>query len=255
MTEIERQAFLFETSDTLPSRAATHKQSVSLKLALNWIEPAWSDEVTETLVNPEVERNPGEFIASLDRLVELIQEDLRRTPVVIIDDSDRWLRLAGPERDALLDAFFADTCRMLAERNWGIVMAVHPEYCATSAFRLATSNGYLNVQLSVPRVDHASAIRELFDTRIRQLGANAEEERLLQAGLDPDSFPTVREASADDVFEEGFETILLQHYQASDSNLRAVLTVAQQALQETLSLDEPLVTNAAVSDATLALAR
>jgi hypothetical protein len=253
MTNEERRQFLLETSSTLGGRVTARKQTLSLKLAMTWIEPGWSREVEETLGDPEVERNRGDYIASLDQLVDLIHQDLGRTPVVVIDDSDRWLRLPTRDQEALLEAFFADTCRMLAERNWSIVMAVHPEYCGAPAFRAASANGYLNVQLEVPRIDQPEGIRTLLERRFDSVVTNAEEQQLLELGVDPEVLPEARGASVDDVFEAGYEALLLEYYEASDRNLRAVLTVTQQALQETINLDEAIVTNAAIRDAALSL--
>ncbi len=61
-------------------------RSTTLAFALKWIEPRWSREIEQTLADPEIERARGDFIASLDRLIELIHEDLDRKPVLIIDD-------------------------------------------------------------------------------------------------------------------------------------------------------------------------
>lgn len=249
MTEDDRQAFLRETSRTLPSRSRVHRQALSLKLALGWIEPGMTDEVQETLADPEIDRNRGDFIDSLDRLVELIHDDLGRTPVLIIDDSDRWLRLPTQNREALLDAFFAETCRMLAERNWAVVMAAHPEYCAAQAFRAAMANGYFDLELHVPHIADANAIRKLFDVRIGLIVEAASARQALEAG-EP---PPAEGGDAAHVFEEGFEAILLDSYRARDRNLRALLTVAQQALQEAIGKDKPLVSNAALREAALAI--
>ena len=250
MTEDERRAFLVETSRTLPSRTRRSRQSFSLKLALGWIEPGVSREVEETLADPEVDRNRADFVDSLDRLITLVREDLQRTPVVVIDDSDRWLRLATADREALLDGFFGDTCRMLAERNWAVIMAVHPEYCAAPAFRRALANGYFGVQIDVPQIRDAAGIKQVFDVRIR-IAAQAAAERLaMEAG----TRPVAAVAGADDVFEAGFESILFRYYRATGGNLRSVLTVAQQALQEAIGMDEAVVGNASLREAVLALA-
>ena len=254
MDEGDRRAFLEQTSRTLPNRTQSSKQSSSFKLALRWIGPEWAREVAETMADPEIERGREDFIASLDRLVDLIVEDLGRTPVVVIDDSDRWLRLESGRRDPLLTAFFTDTCRMLAERNWVLVMAIHPEYCATAAFRTAAANGYFNVQLGVPMIDRSEAIRAIFDARIRTLSNALAETNLLEAGISAADIDGVRTASVDDVFEPGFETILFEFYAANEGNLRTVLTVAQQATQEAIGLGESMVSAASVREATLALA-
>jgi hypothetical protein len=103
MGDEQRRAILAETTPTLPTTTRTHRQDFSLKLALRWLDPAIGDEVEETVADPAVERARTDFIASLDRLVDLIREDLRRVPIVLIDDSDRWLRLDGRVRDALLE--------------------------------------------------------------------------------------------------------------------------------------------------------
>jgi hypothetical protein len=251
--EEESRSILLETTRTLPRRTASRRQTVSLKLALNWLEPGWSREVEQTLADPEIARNRGDFVASLGRLVDLIHEDLGRTPVVIIDDSDRWLSLGEARRDELIEKFFTDTARTLAEINWSIVMAIHPEYCATPAFRSALANGLFNVQLDVPRLARPESLRELLDARIQTVAAGVAEEEQLEAGRETDELPLA--ASVDDVFESGFESVLLDYYEANDLNLRAVLTVAHQALQETINLGEALVTTSALREVGLALAQ
>lgn len=252
MSSDEHRAFLLETSETLPGRTVSSRQEVSLKFGLHWIEPKWGREIEETLPDPEVARNRGDFIASLGRLVELIREDLGRTPVVIIDDSDRWLSLEVAQRDDLISAFFTDTCRMLAEVNWAMVMAVHPEYCGPRPFRDAVANGFFNVQMDAPRIDRPEALRELLDVRVRILAENAEDEALLEAGIDPALLPNRAGSSVDDVFEAGFDSVLLEYYAARDRFLRGVLTVAQQAVQETIALGEAIVPAATVREVALA---
>lgn len=56
------------------------------------------------------------------------------------------------------------------------------------------------------------------------------------------------------MFEDGFDTLLHEYYEASEQNLRAVLTVAQQALLETVGMGEDVVTTASLREAALALA-
>jgi hypothetical protein len=251
MGEEQRRTILAETTPTLPTTTRTHRQDFSLKLALGWLEPAIGDEVEETVADPAVERARGEFIASLDRLVDLIREDLGRIPILLIDDSDRWLRLGGQVRDALLEGFFADTCRMLAERNWAVAMAVHPDYCATRAYREAAGNGYFTVQHEMPELEAPDALRQLFAVRIQSVAEAENEFVALEEGVHP--VPPIA-VSADDVFEEGFDVLLHDYYEARERNLRAVLTVAQQALLEAVGLGEERITLASLREAALGLA-
>ena len=250
MPEEERRAVLAETTPTLPTRTRTHTQDFSLKLALGWLEPSIGREVQETVADPAVDRSRADFIASLDRLVELVREDLQRVPVLIIDDSDRWLRLDGNMRDTLLDGFFTDTCRMLAERNWAVTMAIHPDYCSTSGFRNAARNGYFTTNVAMPALDNSEALRRLFAARIQSVAEAENEFAALEEGVHPIPPITVVET---DVFEDGFDALLHEYYQASDQNIRAVLTVAQQALMETVGMGEEIVTTASLREAALAL--
>lgn len=251
MADEQRRALLATTTPTLPTVTHRQRQDFSLKLALGWLEPRFGHEVEETVADPAVERARGEFIASLDRLVELIREDLGRVPVVLIDDSDRWLRLDGHVRDVLLDGFFIDTCRMLAERNWAVAMAIHPDYCATRGYRQGAGNGYFTVQHGMPRLDSPDTLRHLFAARIQSVAEAENEYRALEEGIDPIPPTTV---SPDEVFEHGFDALLHEYYEASGQNLRAVLTVAQQALLETVGLGEEIVSIASLREAALGLA-
>jgi hypothetical protein len=134
MSEDERREALLESSRTLPVRTRREKESFSLRLALTWLGSGWSREVEQTLADPEIERSAEDFVESLDRLIELVHGRLERVPVVVIDDSDRWLRFEREDRERLIKAFFTRTCRMLAERNWALVVR-----CTRSTRRLAAS--------------------------------------------------------------------------------------------------------------------
>jgi hypothetical protein len=170
---------------------------------------------------------------------------------VIIDDSDRWLRLDGAPRDTLLEGFFTDTGRMLAERNWAVAMAIHPDYCAARGFREAAGNGYFTVQHGMPQLDSPEALQHLFAFRIQSVADAENEFRALEEGIDP--IPPIRVEVAE-VFEEGFDALLHEYYQASEQNLRAVLTVAQQALLEMVGMGEEIISVASLREAALGLA-
>jgi len=57
-----------------------------------------------------------------------------------------------------------------------------------------------------------------------------------------------------DVFEDGVDILLHEYYQASDRNLRAVLTASRPALMEPVGMGEEIVTRASLDEAALALA-
>jgi hypothetical protein len=60
--------------------------------------------------------------------------------------------------------------------------------------------------------------------------------------------------TASDVFEGGFDEVLYDCYDRADGNVRAALTVAQQALQETIDRGEEIVSLAALREAALGIA-
>lgn len=251
MTVEQRHAILNQTTSTLPTTSRTVRQDFSLSLALGWLEPGISREVEETVAVPPVERARGEFITSLDRLVDLVRSDLGRVPILLIDDSDRWLRLDGNVRDAVLEGFFVDTCRMLAERNWAVAMAIHPDYCSTTAYRTAAGNGYFTIQRGMPTLETPAVLGSLLAARARSVAEDENEYRSLREGRDP--IPPVA-VPADAAFENGCDVLLHKYYEGSDRNLRAVLTVVQQALSEAVGLGETRITVAALRESALSLA-
>jgi hypothetical protein len=248
----ERHTALLETSRKLPVRTQREKQTMSLKLALHWLEPGWTDEIEQTVADPELDRSPDDFIDSLDRLVALIEQDLGRVPVVVLDDSGRWLGFPSQRQERVLTGFFCDTCRMLAQRNWAVVMAVHPGYTTGAGFETAAANGYFNVRREVPSLLTPEALRAIFDLRVRLVSGASAEQDLLDAGAATHDVP---EASVDDVFEPGFERVLLDYYRATGGSLRSVLTVVEQAVRQSVGLAEPLVTIETVREAMLAQPR
>jgi hypothetical protein len=240
-----------EERDTIASSArsyagftSTRTETIGVKLG-KWIEPSWAREIQETLANPEVERSGAQLLASLDDLVTFVYEQ-GLTPVVIVDDSDRWLTTSAKSRDALLGAFFGETARMLAERNWGVVLAVQPEYCAAPAFRRTLAEGFLDSQVSVPALPNPAALRLILDERVVRRARDADEDARGQG--ESAVFGDVRFL---DVFEPEAEAILFDRYR--DGNLRPVLTVSHQALCEAVRVGDEKIFNRALREMVLAL--
>jgi hypothetical protein len=252
MTDEERRAALVESARAHSRLASQKTQTIGVKLAASWIEPSWSREIQQTLADPEVERVGAEIVASLDRLVELIH-DFGRTPIVIVDDSDRWLNTDASQRRALLESFFRETCRMLAERNWAVVLAIHPEYCASPGFRSALADGWINHRLDIPSLETPDALAALFDERIARGVRDAAEWDALELGQRPPAGDAEWPQSRD-LFEDGFATLLWERYVAAGGNLRPVLTVAEQAVREALLRGEASISCDTLRETILTLA-
>lgn len=224
----QRKQFLVETSRSLPARTDTRQHSFGLKAALSWLTPQYTREVTETLAEPEIERSQAVVIESLDRLVEVIHSQLGRVPVIIIDDSDRWLR-GG--REASVEPFFRETCRMLAERNWAVVLAIQPEYQEAAGFQEAMSEGYINRSIAVPMLPDPATLGRLLNYRIRECVDGAE---------------------LNDVFTSAAIEHLYQRY-ANGGSLRSALTVVDQALSTTIDGRRDRIDEVAVDEAAAGL--
>jgi hypothetical protein len=78
--------------------------------------------------------------------------------------------------------------------------------------------------------------------------------RIRQAGGGHPPHPTDQCPGDGRLPEDGVDILLHEYYQASDQNLRAVLTVSQPALMETVAMGEEIVTTASLDEAALALA-
>jgi hypothetical protein len=74
------------------------------------------------------------------------------TPVLVLDDTDRWLTAPWlPDNRQIRSAFFSTVPRLLAEElDTAAVIAVHPTYADDDAYRSA--RGFLSRTIGVPPV-------------------------------------------------------------------------------------------------------
>lgn len=88
------------------------------------------------------------------------------TPVLVLDDTDRWLTATWlPDSRQTRTAFFTTIPRLLSEElNAAAVIAVHPSYLNDDAYRAA--RGFLSKSISVPAVPSAGAIAAILHRRI-----------------------------------------------------------------------------------------
>lgn len=98
----------------------------------------------------------------LIRVLESIAGDGLQ-PVLVFDDTDRWLTNGGPTS---VRRFFGEGLRWLLELPAGILAAVHPTYFDTAP--QAELLQYLDTQITLPHLRHAGAIDAIFTRRIEQ---------------------------------------------------------------------------------------
>ena len=88
------------------------------------------------------------------------------TPVLVLDDTDRWLTATWlPDSRPTRAAFFTTIPRLLSEElDAAAVIAVHPTYLDDDAYRAA--RGFLSRTIAVPAVPSAGAVAAILRRRI-----------------------------------------------------------------------------------------
>jgi hypothetical protein len=130
--------------------------------------------------------------------------------VLLVDDSDRWLnRPGGTDKAPLVQAFFGEVLRALAERGLALVVAVHLAYMEMVDFGAITS-GFLETRIHLPELARAEELQAILRRRV--------------AFVDPGK-------GLDEVFEPGaLETLLDLYRTTASKSVRRTLEVAQAAL-------------------------
>jgi ABC-type branched-subunit amino acid transport system ATPase component len=127
------------------------------------------------------ETSAGDAVDGVARLIEVFRSH-EREPFLIIDDSDRWIRIGDHDLLEIADAFFMGIVPMLArESGCGFVIAVHDEYLGLPSYRTAQELLTRTVALPLP-VDPNAAIATILDKRMELAGAMTTTPELLEPG-------------------------------------------------------------------------
>ncbi len=141
-------------------RPATQKFSIS---------PSWLE--TKVELGYELQRaaaqpasSATERISQAAQLLDLISDD-GLIPVIVLDDTDRWLATSW-QKDSkrLRQGFFGRIVRLIAdELGSAAVVAVHPEYLTDPAYRQA--QGFLEPTLVVPPIPGPAGVAAILRRR------------------------------------------------------------------------------------------
>lgn len=204
----EREAFVADAGDRLSiGRARTRRRD--LEVTLPWLLKGAVAEEVELTLEGGIELSAGQAVAALGRLFALLRKnDL--LPVLVIDDSDRWIRVPGlPDPTDHVAAFFGRPLRMLAERGVALLVAVHSDYLTMSGYR-QQAQGFLDTTVRIPEVPGAPGLAAILDKRIGQEAPGA--------------------LSADVIAAEALEGLVLVYRGPARGSLRRTLQVAHTAL-------------------------
>lgn len=206
-----------EAQSRVPSELSKrHRVSATLPLPAG-VAPELAYELQKVATAPA--QTSAEVLEQGREILALISDD-DLVPILVLDDTDRWLAGLRPDSDALRRDFFSMVPRLLAtDLAVAAVIAVHPTYLTDPAYQAA--RGFLSTTIRVPAAPSSGALAQILGRRI----ANAHEDQATHAPM------------VDDVFTAAAVRHLYQHYTSAPSDVRRnVLLIAHTALS--LALDD-----------------
>ena len=137
-------------------------------------------------------------------------------PVLVFDDTDRWLTgSAYTEPEALVAGFFGRVLPELAELRCALVVAVHRRYLKDQTTRAAVQRT-LDTPVEIPSLTAADGIAKVIESRVRAHARSA------------GSRPSIRDVMTQVAIDQ-----LFQHYHRGlRGELRGVLGAVHIALAE-----------------------
>lgn len=122
----------------------------------------------DSATSPPTRRSGQEVIDQARRILELISaRDL--LPVLVFDDTDKWLQVSAPADSArLVDGFFGRVVRLMAEElPAAAVIAVHDQYITQPGYRSA--EGFIESSVHVPPVPDVAGLGRILSQRISDI--------------------------------------------------------------------------------------
>ena len=195
-----------------PERVIGRTGDRSLRLSAGWMAGDVAAELRrQGSAGTRARRSARETLEVLYQMLRII-EGAGLVPVLVFDDTDRWLRGAFAHPESLLRSFCGRVLPELRDLPCSIVMAVHRTYLDDAEVRDLLGRT-LTTRIDVPQVASAEAIGSILHSRVVAHGPD-------RAGID-------------DVIDADAVGRLYEHYRARTlPDLRAVLRTAHTALAE-----------------------
>lgn len=173
LSEEDRDKLLRAVSDTQALASRSRQTHAAFTVQLPWLVKGElaRDIRRELETGAELRRSAAEHLEALKRLTRLIRA-VELEPVLVVDDSDRWLRHGEPRRD-LVAGFFGRVVRELAELQIGFAVAVHEHYLELDEYR-ETTPGVLSARVDVPKLTEPEQLAAIIAHRIRAFGESGE---------------------------------------------------------------------------------
>jgi hypothetical protein len=137
-----------------------------VRLGVGWLGTGVSaDLVRQAGPSGSIPRSATDTLEVLHQMLSIIQRQ-QLTPILVFDDTDRWLGGYGPaDGDDLARSFFSRVLPALAELECSVVVAVHHRYLADDRIRSAIAQS-LEIRTELPLLRDASAVAAVLGSRI-----------------------------------------------------------------------------------------
>lgn len=205
ITDSERERMLQESAPLETLASSSKQRSATVGLPSWALKAQLATQLTSVVAGTESGRTTPEVADVVQQAIAVIKRDGLQ-PVIVVDDSDRWLASAArPTPEPIVTAFFGDVLREVAQLDCSLVVAVHPHY----RDMLPRPSGVL-VPINVPTLPDATALELMLQGRAHRCGAEEGLTHIL----------------APDALDHAF-----RHYANQGSfNIRRVLAVLHNAL-------------------------
>ncbi len=157
----ERRRLLTSSTpiDQLPSEERTTKLQLGGDVWL--LKGEIANEVTRIVRGADAYRTTDEFRSAARDVLALIAAS-ELVPVLVADDTDRILRVAGDEEalERRFNGFFGEVVREIAEQlECGLLIAVHDDYVTRAGYREMTDGMFESVRIpAITQEEHVGAI-------------------------------------------------------------------------------------------------
>jgi hypothetical protein len=223
------------TRATARKPVRTGRDSVGrVGVSFGWIKGELGADLTRQ-TEAAVSITPEEKLEVVQQLLFSIT-DHGLSPVLIFDDTDRWLRGLGHEDPLrVVQAFFGRVVRWIADLGCGVVVSVHNSY-----FTAATPKDeileFLDTPIDIPGIPSEDALRKILTRRVSIVTKDSEHE----------------DADAAEAFEPGAIEHLFGMYREGKHHLRWAIRTAHVALTEACDASSDYISAASIDAAAAA---
>jgi hypothetical protein len=200
-----------ERQSRTPDTGRRQRISIAPSWFIAKVELAYELEQATSVVPP----TSRQILDQARQVLDLIESAGMR-PVLVLDDTDKWLNTSWQSDAASIrGAFFGRVVRVVAEElAAAAVVAIHPEYLDDPGYRVA--DGFLDTPITVPPLPNPAAVRAILSRRAA-----------IGLGIDLAGEPTV----LDGLIEEAATRRLYDHYRSEGGDIRRhILYVVHTAL-------------------------